>query len=217
MLGTHPRYRMITPIIEPIIKEAVAILSNSGVIAYPTDTLFGIGADYKSEKAVERIVKIKQRDRVKGLPVLLATMNDMHTLARDIPSVGFILARAFWPGPLTLIVKAAEDVSDLITGGRGTIALRIPDHPVAIKIIEELGRPIIGTSANMSGMDNLLSAHDIREAFGDQIDYVVGYSKPYIGRPSTIIDLTKNNPSLLRLGALSLSYIEEVCGIRIVE
>ena len=71
---------MITPIIEPIIKEAVAILSNSGVIAYPTDTLFGIGADYKSEKAVERIVKIKQRDRVKGLPVLLATMNDMLSL-----------------------------------------------------------------------------------------------------------------------------------------
>ena len=217
MLGTHPRYRMITPIIEPIIKEAVAILSNSGVIAYPTDTLYGIGADYKSERAVARIVKIKQRDRLKGLPVLLATMDDMYTLARDIPLVGFTLAEAFWPGPLTLIVKAAADVSDLITGGRGTIALRIPDHPVAIKIIQGLGRPIIGTSANMSGMDDLLSAHDIREAFGNQIDYVVGYSKASIGKSSTIIDLTENNPRLLRLGALSLSSIEEACGIRIVD
>ena len=217
MLGTHPRYRMITPIIEPIIKEAVAILSNGGVIAYPTDTLYGIGADYKSERAVKRIVKIKQRDRLKGLPVLLATMDDMYKLARDIPLVGFTLAEVFWPGPLTLIVKAAADVSDLITGGRGTIALRIPDHPVAIKIIQGLGRPIIGTSANMSGMDDLLSARDIREAFGNQIDYVVGYSKLSIGKSSTIIDLTENKPRLLRLGALSLSYIEEACGIRIVD
>ena len=131
--------------------------------------------------------------------------------------MGFTLAEVFWPGPLTLIVKAAADVSDLITGGRGTIALRIPDHPVAIKIIQGLGRPIIGTSANMSGMDDLLSARDIREAFGNQIDYVVGYSKVSIGKSSTIIDLTGNKPRLLRLGALSLSYIEEACGIRIVD
>ena len=206
---------MITLIIEPIIKKAVAILSDSGVIAYPTDTLYGIGADFNSERAIQRIVNIKQREWFKGLPVLIADVGDMEKVALNVPPVGIILAETFWPGPLTLIVKAAPHVSDLITGGRNTIALRIPDHPIPIKIIQELGSPIIGTSANMSGMDNILSGKDIKKTFGDKIDYVIESGRVHIGKPSTIIDLTQQRPRILRVGSLSSSHIEKVSGIEI--
>ena len=200
--------------IEDCIKEAVTLLHNDGVISYPTDTLYGLGASPFSSKALSRVLEIKGRPRGKGLPLLLAEARDLERMARVESDLALVLAQAFWPGPLTLVLPAAPEVPDEISGTNGTVGLRVPDHPIPRALAQALGGSIVGTSANPSGGPDPVTAQDVERMLGHKkVDYILDGGPAYRGLPSTVVDLTGPKPRLVRIGALNRESIEEVCGV----
>ena len=195
------------------IDESVKILRQGGVIAYPTDTLYGLGADPFSPRGVAKIFEVKGRPATKGLPLLLAEIEDMDQVVRVKPSMAMKLARAFWPGPLTLVLLAAPGVPKEVLGSEDTVALRVPDHPVPRALARGLGGPIIGTSANVSGGPDPVTAWDVEQMLGQAVDYILDGGPAYRGLPSTVVDLTGPRPKLVRSGALDRESIERVCGV----
>ena len=200
---------MISANLEMRIDEAVIILRKGGVIAYPTDTLYGLGADPFSPRAVARVLEIKGRSATKGLPLLMAGTEDMDQLVYSKPPLAEALARAFWPGPLTLVLISASRVPKEVCGGE-TVALRVPDHPVPRALARGLGGPIIGTSANVSGGPDPVTAQDVERALGRAVDYNLDGGPAYRGVPSTVVDLTGPHPRITRPGALDSEAIERV-------
>ncbi len=189
------------------VQAAVTLLKNDGVVAYPTDTLYGLGADFSSPKAVQRVLDIKGRAVEMGLPLLLADADDLALVAAAIPDAVLALARRFWPGALTLVVPRSSAVPDLVTGGRDTVAVRVPDHSVPMALARGLGRPITGTSANLSGQPSALTAEDVRSALGESVDMIIDGGPAQLGIQSTIIDITGPLLKLVRPGAISLQDI----------
>ncbi len=176
-------------------------------MVFPTDTLYGLGADAFSIPALERIFTIKRRPAEISLPLLVSCWDQLETVAGQIPEAAHRLAGRFWPGPLTLVLPKAEQLPDRVTGGKDTVAVRMPDHPVALEIIRRLGRPITGTSANRSGQQDLLDYNAVRAELGNDVDYIVQTGPQPKGTPSTVVDLTTEFPTLLRQGALPLDEI----------
>jgi len=195
------------------IDESVRILRQGGVIAYPTDTLYGLGADPFSPRGVAKVFEVKGRLATKGLPLLLAEIEDMDQVVRVKPSMAMKLAQAFWPGPLTLVLLAAPGVPKEVLGSEDTVALRVPDHPVPRALARGLGGPIIGTSANVSGGPDPVTAWDVEQMLGQAVDYILDGGPAYRGLPSTVVDLTGPRPKLVRSGALDRESIERVCGV----
>lgn len=189
---------------------AVEALKNHGVVAYPTDTLYGLGAAFNDLAAVERVFDIKGRPRNAALPLLAASPSDVEQVAVGLTPQADKLIEAFWPGPLTLVVTAGPDTPDVVTGGRGTVAVRMPDHYVPQELVRRLGRPITGTSANPTGGPDPVTAEDVRRTLGDRVDHIIDGGPAPMGQPSTIIDLTGERPRLIRAGALAVEAIEEV-------
>ena len=192
------------------IHYAVDILRQGGVVALPTDTIYGLGADISNEIAIERVFSIKGRFTTKALPVLVAGIEQALELTSSIPSVGLALMKAFWPGSLTLICKKSSNVSDKLTGSMQSIALRHPDHPVPLEIIYQLGSPITGTSANRSGQPTPFSSNQIVELLGMDVDYVVPGSCPANNIGSTIIDISVDQPAILRSGSIPLQELKDI-------
>ena len=186
---------------------AAILLREGGVIAYPTDTVYGLGAVVFNRAAVSTVFVIKGRDRTQGLPILIASESQLREVAANVSDVALALAKRFWPGPLTLVLPKSEELPDRVTGGRDTVAVRMPDHPVALDIIRRLDRPITGTSANRSGQQDLLDYNAVRLDLGEDVDYIVEAGPSPKGTPSTVIDLTTNFPKLLRQGALTMNDI----------
>lgn len=193
------------------VETAVKILKSGGVVAIPTDTLHGLAADALNENAVERIFSIKGRSKGMALPLLLADADDIVKWAVDIPDTAWLVARRFWPGALTLVLKKGESISDAVSGGLDTIALRVPNHHVPRAIARGLGVPITGTSANRSGRPGLTTAEAVRCEFGDELDLVMDTGETSKGLASTVLDLSGKQPRILREGAVSLHEIEEIC------
>ena len=165
---------MVTAYIRAYIDESVKILRQGGVIAYPTDTLYGLGADPFSPRGVARVFEVKGRPATKGLPLLLAEIEDMDQVVRVKPPMAMNLAQAFWPGPLTLVLPGAPKVPKEVSGGgEGTVALRVPNHPVPRALARGLGGPIIGTSANVSGGPDPVTAWDVEQMLGQAVDYIL--------------------------------------------
>lgn len=191
-------------------QAAVTLLKNGGVVAYPTDTLYGLGADFSSPRAIQRVLDIKGRALEMGLPLLLANADDLALVAAAIPDAVLTLARRFWPGALTLVVPRSSAVPDIVTGGRDTVAVRVPDHPVPVALARGLGRPITGTSANLAGQPSALTAEDVRSGLGESVDLIIDGGPVHLGTQSTIIDATGPLLKLVRLGAISLSDIRSV-------
>jgi L-threonylcarbamoyladenylate synthase len=191
------------------LKTGVEVLKNHGVVAYPTDTLYGLGAAFNDLEAVERVFDIKGRPRNAALPLLVASHEDVEQVAVGLNPWAEILMEAFWPGPLTLVVPSAQATPDVVTGGSGTVAVRMPDHPVPQALVRGLGCPITGTSANPTGGSDPATAEDVRRALGDRVDCVIDGGPAPIGQPSTVIDLTGKRPRLIRAGALTVEAIEE--------
>ncbi len=189
---------------------AVEALKNHGVVAYPTDTLYGLGAAFNDLEAVERVFDIKGRPRNAALPLLASSPSDVEQVAVGLPPKAEKLIEAFWPGPLTLVVTAGPDTPDVVTGGRGTVAVRMPDHYVPQELVRRLGCPITGTSANPTGGPDPVTAEDVRKTLGDRVDHIIDGGPAPMGQPSTIIDLTGEKPRLIRAGALAVEAIEEV-------
>ncbi len=180
-------------------------------MAFPTDTLYGLGADAFCVEAVGRVFEIKGRSSDMALPLLLGSIQDLEWVTADIPDLAWALAERFWPGPLTLILKKSPEVPLAVTGGRDSVAVRLPNHRVPLTLVQELGRPITGTSANPSGGPDPITAEDVRRLLGGKVDYIVDGGPTSVAAPSTIVDLTSPMPRLVRPGAIDYQSIQSVC------
>ena len=194
------------------IRNAAGTLRNGGVVAIPTDTLYGLAACAFDLQAVRRVFRLKGRPRGMALPLLLADVDDLSTCSVDVPQVARDLADRFWPGALTLVLRKADAIPGVVSGGLDTIALRVPDHQVPRAIVRELGAPITGTSANRSGNAGLTIADDVQKEFGDEIDLLVDGGDDPSGDASTVLDLTVEPPLILREGSVLRPEIEELLG-----
>jgi L-threonylcarbamoyladenylate synthase len=199
--------------IQEQVENGIATLNSGGLVAFPTDTVYGLGACFSNLDAVEQIYKVKQRPQNMGLPLLLADISQITEVAESVPPIAWLLAHRFLPGGLTLVLPRAKSVPDIVTGGGETVAVRIPDHPVPIALIKGLGAPIIGTSANVSGRPSALTADEVYSQFNDKIDLVIDGGQCGEGKESTIIDITGDVPRILREGAVSREELEQVCQI----
>jgi len=203
-----------TPLeIKKQIKSGIAILVDGRLVAFPTDTVYGLGACFDNLAAVEMVYKVKKRPYNMGLPLLVADESQISEVVEYIPHNARLLIQKFMPGGLTLVMSRAKSVPDIVTGGGETVAVRISAHPVPIALIKGAGKPIIGTSANVSGKPSALTADEVRLQFGDELDLIIDGGKCEGGRESTIVDVTGDVPRLLREGAISRAEIERVCQI----
>lgn len=184
------------------IQEAVGYLRAGGVVVFPTDTLYGLGADAFSTLALQRALAIKGRPAELALPVLVASLDQARQVVREFSEVGQRLAEQFWPGPLTLVFLRSPALPGLLTGGRDTVAVRMPDHWVPLALAEQLGRPITGTSANLSGDGDLLTLDEVEATLGRKVDYIIKCGPTPSGVASTIVNVTTETPQLVREGAL---------------
>jgi L-threonylcarbamoyladenylate synthase len=194
---------------ERILSKAVEILANGGIIAYPTETFYGLGADATNEKAIEKIFATKGRDFKNPISLIIGHTDDVYPLVQDLPETAQKLMAAFWPGALTIVFLAANNVSPLLTAGSGKIGLRVSSHPVAREIVQKLKKPITATSANLSGAPECVKASEVAEQIGDIIDAIVDLGDTPGTKGSTIIDVTCDPPVILREGAVSRQTIEK--------
>ncbi len=194
------------------LEEAVRSLNSGGVVVFPTDTLYGLGADVFSLAALQRIFSIKGRRADLALPVLVAGLDQVEAVAQPMSAQAQRLAERFWPGPLTLVMRRSPDLPGLVTGGADTVAVRMPGHPVPLELARRLGRPITGTSANRSGQPDLLDLSALENQLGNLVDHIIQTGPVPAGTASTIVNVTGDTPQLLRGGAISLEEILEAAG-----
>ena len=194
------------------IAAAGKALKNGEIIAYLTDTLYGFGGDARALVAIESVFALKGRAAEKALPVIIGEKEIASNYIAENPSSAEILIEQFWPGPLTLIFKAAVSVSPKLIGESGKIAMRLPAAKLAREISKNLGAPIIATSANRSGEPVLSAATAIAEIFGEQLALILDSGPPLQTQPSTIIDVTTVPPSLVRAGAVPVAEIRQCIG-----
>jgi len=192
------------------INEAVEILRKGGVVAFPTDTVYGLGADALNCAAVARIYDIKGRPRDRQLPLLIADVERLTALANPIPGIAWFLARRFWPGGLTLVLRKADSLPAHLAPGPA-IAVRVPNHPVCLALIKGLSNPIIGTSANPSGQPSVLTADEVAQQLGGRIDLIIKGGKCPGGRESTVVDVSGQSPLVLREGLIPSYEIDKAC------
>ncbi|MDY0266391.1 MAG: L-threonylcarbamoyladenylate synthase [Methanimicrococcus sp.] len=197
--------------IEEAVFKASSFLKDGKSAAFPTETVYGLGAMISNESAVLKIYEIKGRAPEKPLSVLISSAKDMEEIATDIPSAAFLLAERFWPGPMTLILKKKAGISNRITAGKDTVGLRVPAHPFALKLVQTVG-PLACPSANLSNSKEPKSAADVLNELSGKIDLLIDGGETQFQKPSTIIDLTKEPPQILRVGGLDVSEIEKVIG-----
>ncbi len=199
--------------IERQIKSGIAVLKDGGLVAFPTDTIYGLGACFDNPDAVKRIYEVKKRPYDMALPLLVADELQISEITEYIPDIAALLIKKLLPGGLTLVLPKAESVPAIVTGGGETVAVRITDHPVTIALIRGVGKPITGTSANVSGKPSALTAEETRLQIGDKVDLIIDGGRCGGGIESTIIDVTGDIPRLLREGAIPRAEIEKVCRI----
>ncbi|MDP2078677.1 MAG: L-threonylcarbamoyladenylate synthase [Sulfuricurvum sp.] len=194
------------------VDRAASILRAGGLVAFPTETVYGLGADARNVQAVKRIFEAKGRPSDHPLIVHLAHAEQMREWAQNIPDVAWQLAQAFWPGPLTLILPRLDSVPDAVTGGLDTVALRVPNHPVALALLGTFGSGIAAPSANLYGRVSPTSAQDVREELKDSVDLVLDGGRCPIGIESTIVDLSTQVPRILRSGKITKEALHRVLG-----
>jgi L-threonylcarbamoyladenylate synthase len=189
------------------LAPALHALKTGGVIAYPTDTLYGLGADPRNREAVERIVSIKGRREEQSIPLIAADIEQARAVA-VFNAIAENLARRFWPGPLTLVVRRTITLADGV-GQRDTIALRVPDHAVARALAAVSGFPITSTSANLTGAMPATSAREVFDTIGTHLAVIVDGGPTRGGPPSTIVDVSSGAPRLVRAGAVPWDRVLE--------
>jgi L-threonylcarbamoyladenylate synthase len=199
------------------VNKAAELIKAGGTVAFPTETVYGLGADALNPSAVEKIFKAKNRPPDNPLIVHVSSKDMLRIVARDIPETAFRLMDSFWPGPLTLILKRTDVVPDITTGGLDTIAVRMPANDLALAFIREAGVPIAAPSANTSGRPSPTKAEHVIKDMDGRIDALILGEDSRIGMESTVLDLTVTPPALLRPGGLSLEEIIECIGEVITE
>jgi L-threonylcarbamoyladenylate synthase len=183
------------------IKEAAKLVLAGGLIAYPTDTVYGMGCNPFDTNAVERLVEAKERIKA-SLPILVGSLRDAERLG-EMSGIAAVLANEFWPGPLTLVVRAHNNFSAKVTGDSPLVGLRIPNHETATRLVQESGGALIGTSANISGNPSLRTAEDVVRELEGRVDLVIDGGPSPLGRESTVVRLLGDEIIVLREGAIS--------------
>ena len=202
----------------PQIVDAARILQENEVVAFPTETVYGLGANAKSDAAVEKIFKAKGRPSDNPLIVHISNKNQLEGLVMSVPSSAEKLIEAYWPGPLTIIFNKKENaLSEKVTAGLDTVAIRMPDHPVALAIIEAAGLPIAAPSANRSGKPSPTTAQHVIDDLDGRIIGVVDGGETGVGVESTVVDCTGPVPIILRPGGVTKEQLQEVVGEIIVD
>ena len=194
------------------IQRAAKIIKGGGVVAFPTETVYGLGADAFNPLAVARIFEVKRRPYFDPLIVHVANPSDVKKLAKETPSNAKKLIERFWPGPLTIVLLKEEKIPDIVTAGLLTLAIRMPNHPMALALIEESKCPIAAPSANPFGYLSPTTAEHVRDQLGDEVDLILDGGPCPVGVESTIVSFLEEKPVLLRPGGVSLEEIESVIG-----
>lgn len=192
------------------IEKAVEVLQRGGVVAFPTDTVYGVAAHGLMASAVARLFQVKGRPLDRAIPLLLADPQDLDQVARDIPPLARELADLFWPGPLSLVLWAKPDLPPEVTAGGQTVAVRIPDHDVPQELARLLGAPLAATSANRSGGTESSTAEEVLRQIGDAVDIIVDGGPCPGGVPSTVLDLTTDPPRILRQGPVTHAMLVDL-------
>ncbi len=206
----------ILPATDENIRKAASIIKRGGIVAFPTETVYGLGADALNEKAVARIFEAKERPLFDPLIVHIASREQLKLLTDEISDVHRKLMDAFWPGPLTIVFKKSPAVPYITTGGLDTVAVRMPSHPVALKLIRYSGRPIAAPSANRFGYPSPTRAEHVYRQLGDRVDLILDAGRTPHGIESTVIYVEGDTIYLLRAGATPPEDIEEITGLRVV-
>jgi L-threonylcarbamoyladenylate synthase len=197
---------------DPAIARAASILRSGGLVAFPTETVYGLGADADNDAAVRRIFAVKRRPADHPVIVHLPDASHLPRWAAAVPETATRLAAAFWPGPLTLVLKRAAGVLDAVTGGQDTVGLRVPFHPLALDLLHAFGGGIAAPSANRFGRLSPTSAAHVRAELGDEVDVILDGGRCAVGIESTILDVSGPLPRLLRPGGIQPAAIAEVIG-----
>ena len=192
---------------------ATILLREGGVVAYPTDTVYGLGAAVFNYSAVSSMFVIKARSRDQAVPVLIASESQLREVAAEVSDEAYALAEAFWPGALTLVTPRHRDIPALVAGGGATIAVRLPDHPCPQALIQALGAPITGTSANRHDGPEPTSADEVQRQLGNRLSLILDGGPSPRSVPSTIVDTTARPARVVRLGALTLEELRGVCDV----
>ncbi|MGH2373972.1 MAG: L-threonylcarbamoyladenylate synthase [bacterium] len=195
-----------------VIRDAAATLVSGGLVAFPTETVYGLGADAFNAKAVERIFEVKGRPADNPIIVHLADASALPSVVASVPEAAGTLISRCWPGPLTLVLPAAPTVPAVTRGGLPTVAVRVPAHPVAHALIRSAGRPIAAPSANRSGRPSPTTARHVATDLDGTIDIILDGGPTPVGVESTVVDLTERSPTLLRPGGVPLETLEKLLG-----
>ncbi|MBI2883530.1 MAG: threonylcarbamoyl-AMP synthase [Candidatus Methylomirabilis oxyfera] len=184
------------------VAEAASVLRRGGLVAFPTDTLYALGADASNPLAIKRVFAAKGRRLGSPIPLLVVDLTMAIQLVGELPEAAVRLAERWWPGPLTLVVTAPRTVCALLTAGTGRIGLRVPDSAIALALIRQFGGPVTGTSANRSGGTDPLDAHEVLRQLGHRVDLILDGGPVAGGSPSTVVDVTISPPVIVRQGPI---------------
>lgn len=195
---------------EEVVKEAADVLRRGGLVAFPTETVYGLGADAFNHEAVYRVFKVKRRPLDNPLIVHVSSLEMLHQVAIDVPDWVTRALSIAWPGPLTVVVKRRPTLPAIVSGGLDTVAVRSPAHPVALKLIETLGRPIAAPSANIAGRPSPTRAEHVIEDLGDEVDVVIDAGETFFGVESTVVDVASPRPQILRPGPLGPEELKKI-------
>lgn len=198
------RNTVVNELLSHQVDKAVSILKDGGVIAFPTDTVYGIGANVFHEEAVKKIYKIKERPRDKPIAVLVSSIDEVKNIATDIPQIFYDLASRHWPGALTMILRSRQIVSSAVIAGLSTVGVRMPNDQITLSLIRKLGNPIAATSANLSGKTPATSAEQVRQFLKGRVDFIIDGGDAELGVASTVVDLSTSPPAVLRQGTLKI-------------
>ena len=197
-------------ITEENLKKAGAVLRSGGIVAFPTDTVYGLGAVYSDGKAVAKIFEAKGRNEGKPLSLLVCGPEQVSEIAEIVPEKAKRLMEAYWPGALTIILKKKEGIPDLVTAGKETVGIRMPDDPAALALIRDAGSALAAPSANTSGKRSAVCAEDVVADLDGKIDLLLDGGRCPVGISSTVVDLTGAEPVILREGVITKTMIDEI-------
>jgi L-threonylcarbamoyladenylate synthase len=193
------------------VDRAIEILKAGGIVAFPTDTVYGLGGDAFNSEVAERIYSVKQRPRSLPLPILLSDSTQVAAVVDFTPEIARFLMKRFWPGGLTLVLPRGASLPEIISAGSDKVAIRIPNHVVPLTIIHSLGAPIIGTSANISDKPSPVTAQEVEQQLGSKIDLIIDTGRCTGGLESTVVDVTGETPVILRQGIIPEDEIKRAC------
>ena len=198
---------------EDRINEAVSLIQQGAICAYPTETFYGLGADVTNDQAIKRLFDLKRRDYGNPVAVIVSDRDMLASIVAEIPEKALRLMDVFWPGPLTILFKTNKNISSRLTTNTGKIGIRISSHPVATALVKKLGRPLTTTSANLSGFPASSNTRHLKSYFGEKIDMIVDSGDLAPSAGSTVVDVTEEKIALIREGVIKgdlvFQYFEE--------